>query len=59
MFEMKDPNLLISYLGIQIKQIKKEILLSHMPFALKIVKEFNVTESNFTLTPLEIKLRFN
>ena len=46
-------------LGIQVEQAKNVIVLSHRFFVVKILKEFNNIESNRTLTPFDVKLKFN
>ena len=56
--KMFDLCLLRSYLGIQVKKDTNAIVLSQRSFSPKTLKELNMTESNSTLSPIEMKLKF-
>ncbi|CAA6665785.1 unnamed protein product [Spirodela intermedia] len=59
LFKMIDLGLLSSYLEIQVSQLKCEIILSQKIFVLNILKAFEILNCNQSLTPLELRPRFN
>jgi transposase InsO family protein len=56
-FRMSDLGLLSYYLGIEVKQMKGEVILSQEGFAYKILKECGMSDCNLTKTPMEARLR--
>ncbi|CAA6674329.1 unnamed protein product [Spirodela intermedia] len=55
LFDMTDLGLLSSYLGIQVAQVRGEIILTQRSFALNILKEFDLLDCNPTKTLLEVR----
>ena len=52
-FEMTDIGLISYYLGIDVKQEEKEIVISQEAYAKSILKKFNMKESNAVSTPVD------